>query len=204
MTGSLTDFEPQSNRICKIRIKGRFRNITVRSAYAPKNDKDDQEKENFYENLEVCNRIPRHGMVIIMGDFNAQMGKQEHQQVVGPYAIHDISNENDNMLTHIAIRNRLIIKSTMFPHKYINLGTWRIPGSNEVNQIDHVLVTSHHSSSVSDIRSCRGPNYDSDHYLVKIQVRERITNALKTRRRKTRRWDVEKLCKETNIRKYWI
>ena len=29
--------------------------------------KDDQEKERFYENLEeICNRIPRHDMVIIM------------------------------------------------------------------------------------------------------------------------------------------
>ena len=60
MKESLIDFEPQSNRICKIRLKGRFRNITVISASAPTNDEDDQEKENFFENLEeVCNRIPR-------------------------------------------------------------------------------------------------------------------------------------------------
>ena len=57
MKGSLLDFEPQNNRICKIRLKGRFRNMTVISAYAPMNDKDDLEKEKFYENLkEVCNK----------------------------------------------------------------------------------------------------------------------------------------------------
>ena len=162
MKGILIDFELQSNRIYKIRLKEGFRNITVRSAYVPTNNKDDHEKENFYENLEeVCNRIPRHDMVIIMGDFNAQIGKHEHQQqVAGPYTVHNISSENGNMLTHFAIRNRLIIKSTMFPHKYIHFGMWRIPGSNEVNQTDHVLVTSHHSSSVIDVRSCRGPHCD--------------------------------------------
>jgi hypothetical protein len=51
MKGSLLDFEPQNNRICKIRLKGTFRNMTIISAYAPMNDKDDLEKEKFCENL---------------------------------------------------------------------------------------------------------------------------------------------------------
>jgi len=104
------------------------------------------------------------------------------------------------MLIQFATRKRLIIKSTMFPSCIYTLSTWRIPGSNEVNQIDHVLVTSHHSLSVIDARTCRGPNYDSDHYLVKIKVTERIGNVQKTPRRKTRRWDVEKLHKDSTER----
>jgi len=132
-----------------------------------------------------------------MGDFNAKLGHKEYlQPVAGRHSIHDPNNENGDMLIQFATKNRLIIKSTMFPHKYIHLGTSRIPGSNEVNQIDHVLVTSRHSSSVIDARSCRGPKCDSHHYLVTIKVRERIANVQKTPRRKTRRWDVEKLHKD--------
>jgi endonuclease/exonuclease/phosphatase family metal-dependent hydrolase len=82
-------------------------------------------------------------MVIIMGDFNEKIGNKEYlQSVAGPHKIHDFSIENDNMLIQFAVRNRLIIKSTMFPHTHIHLGTWTIPGSKEVNQIDHVLATS--------------------------------------------------------------
>jgi hypothetical protein len=50
---------------------------------------------------------------------------------------------------------------------------------------------------VIDVRSCTGPNCDSDHYLVKIRVRERLANVQKIPRRKTRRCDVEKLHKDT-------
>jgi endonuclease/exonuclease/phosphatase family metal-dependent hydrolase len=112
-----------------------------------------------------------------MGHRNAKIGKEGYQKkVAGKYTIHDINNENRNLLRQFATRNGLKIKSTTYPHKKKHLGTWKIPGSNEVNQINHVLVSLRHSTSIIDVRSSRGPNCDTDHYLVKIKVRERIAN----------------------------
>jgi endonuclease/exonuclease/phosphatase family metal-dependent hydrolase len=40
-----------------------------------------------------------YDLIIIMGDFNAKIGKEEYQrEVAGKYTIHDISNENGNLL----------------------------------------------------------------------------------------------------------
>ena len=117
-----------------------------------------------------------------MGDFNAKVGREEcRHKVSGKHSLHECSNENGSFLVQFTIRNNFYIKNTTFPHKTIHMGTWKIPGSAEVNQTDHVLVSVRHASSIIDIRNSRGANCDSDHYLVKAKVRERISRSWKHR-----------------------
>jgi hypothetical protein len=44
--------EPYNERLCKLRIKGKFNNLSIISAHAPTEEKTDEEKENFYEDLQ--------------------------------------------------------------------------------------------------------------------------------------------------------
>ena len=136
---------------------------------------------------------------MIMGDFNAKIGKQKHlAKVAGKYTIHNETNENGNLLAQSAVRNKLFIKSTSFQNKKIRIGTWRIPGTNEVNQTDHVLISLRHYSSVTDVTSRRGPNCDSDHFLVKVRLRDGITKIQKASRIDRQMWDVQKLGNDSN------
>ena len=46
-------FEAISERLCKIRIKSKYNNMTMINMYAPTEDKVDAEKEKFYDDLQT-------------------------------------------------------------------------------------------------------------------------------------------------------
>jgi hypothetical protein len=115
-----------------------------------------------------------------------------------------VTSENGKRLGQLAARNNMIIKSTCFEHKAIHKGTWMCPGTDVVNQIDHVIIDKRHPSCthITDVRSCRGPSCDSDHFLVKVTLRERLSNAIKNQGRKRKRWNIDKLKNEEDLNMY--
>jgi hypothetical protein len=116
------------------------------------------------------------------------------------HTTHENSNENGRILGQFATKNNMLITSTVYPHKRIHLGIWKIAGTNEVNQTDHVLVSKRHSSSIKDVRSCRGPNCDSEHCLVKVQVQEKLANIQKMAKITRKKWGTDKLIKQPEVR----
>ncbi|XP_073832850.1 uncharacterized protein [Musca autumnalis] len=87
----------------------------------------------------------------------------------------------------------MVVSSTRFNHLDIHKGAWLSPDQRTSNQIDHVVIDGRHSSRVLDVRSFRGENIDSDHYLVAAKVRTRLNAANKVRADTTRNLDIGKL-----------
>ena len=57
--------------------KRRIFNTTIICVYGPTEEKDEVQKDDFYEDLErIYMKAPKHDIKVVMGDFNAKVGKE--------------------------------------------------------------------------------------------------------------------------------
>ena len=191
----VTDFKAKTPRICKLRVGGLFFNYSLICVHAPTEEKDDDEKDNFYEDLDqIYEECPKRDVKIILGDLNAKIGQEEvYRPIIGKYSLHTLSNDNGIRLTDFTSSKNMVVASTLFNHKDIHKMTCRSPDWRTYNQIDHLLIDARHVSNVMDVRTFRGANIDSDQYLLISKIRSRISNARKMYGSCARKFNSEKL-----------
>jgi exonuclease III len=82
---------------CHVILKGRWCNIVVLNVHAPYEDKSDDIKDKFYEELtRVFDQLSRYDINISLGDFNAKVGREDiFKPTIGHDNSQDISNDNE-------------------------------------------------------------------------------------------------------------
>jgi hypothetical protein len=85
-----------SDRMSYIILRGRWCNIVVLNIHALTEDKIDDVKDSFYEELErVFNKFPKYHMKILLGDFNAKVSREDiFKPTFGNESLHEIGNDN--------------------------------------------------------------------------------------------------------------
>ncbi|XP_072384640.1 uncharacterized protein [Diabrotica undecimpunctata] len=181
-------------------------NSNGRQVYAPTEDALEDDKNEFYDSLnQLYTEAPNHDIKIILGDLNAKVGTEDYViPVVGRYSVHEVTNDNGSRLVDFATGCNLAIKSTQFARKKIHKATSRSNDGRTNNQIDYVLIDGRHSSSIISVRTMRGPDSDTDHFLVKAKLRTRISTQTTDKHTKIERWNVAKLKEENNQRQYQV
>jgi hypothetical protein len=153
ITSAVKRVEFVNDRMSYIILRGRWFHIIVLNVHAPTEDKTDDVKDGFYEELErIFDKFPKWHMKIMLGDLNAKVGREDiFKSTVGNESLHEISNDDEVRVVHFATSKNLIVKNTMFPHRNIHKYTWTSPDGNTHNQIDHILIDRRRHSNVLDV-----------------------------------------------------
>jgi hypothetical protein len=137
--------------------------------------------------------------MIVIGDLNAQVGREEvFRSTIGRFS-HRESNENGLKLINFAASHNMVINSTLFRRKNIHKATWVLTCEDETKtQIDHVQIDGRHPSDVLNVRTyrCKATDIDhhySDHFLLGVKIKSRISNVFTSQAAKSRRLNIAAL-----------
>ncbi|XP_055390543.1 craniofacial development protein 2-like [Condylostylus longicornis] len=188
-------FKPINERLAVIRIRAKFYNISLICAHSQTKEAEDFAKENFHDILyKTYGACPRYDAKILLGDFNSKIGREQiFGKTIGTHSLQHTTNDNGFRLIDLAASCNMVISSTYFLHRDIHKGTWLAPDGRTTNQIDHILIDTRHCSSVLDVRTYRGGNIDSDHFLVAARFRAQICNVRKLHTATTRKFNIGNL-----------
>jgi exonuclease III len=97
------------DRMSYIILRGRWCNVIVLNVHAPCEDKGDDEKDRFYEELgRAFDQFPRYDTKILLGDFNAKVGRQNiFKLTIGNESLYEISNDNVVRVVNFATSKNL-------------------------------------------------------------------------------------------------
>jgi len=121
------------------------------------------------------NQIAASDIKIILGDFNAKVGKESiYKPTIGNESLHNGTNNNRRKMIQFVISKFLNVRGTTFPQKDIHKATWYSADGRTANQIHHILISNRFRSAITDIRALRGPDIGSDHNFMKINFKVKL------------------------------
>jgi hypothetical protein len=93
-------------------LRGRWFHIIVLNVHAPTEDKTDDVKDSFYEELErIFDKFPKYHMKTSLRDFNAKVGTEDNIKLtIGNESLHEISNDNGVAVVNVATSKNLCQK----------------------------------------------------------------------------------------------
>lgn len=183
-----------SDRVILLQLQTSPVNINVIQCYAPTADKHENEIKTFYKELrQVLSYTRKNENTIILGDFNAKVGRGRVEKIVGEYGLGERNDRGDTLVQFCQEEN-FIITNTWFKLPARRLYTWQAPGHNDTNivrnQIDYILVRERFRNGIHGVRTYPGTDVNSDHNPVVCKINIKFK---KLKKKLNRRVDITKL-----------
>ena len=175
---ALLGWEAHGPRIiaATFRTKKKKIRMNVIQCYAPTNDSNEEDKNQFYNRLQnIMDKYPQKDVNILMGDLNAKIGQDNtgYEEVMGRQGLGNM-NENGERFADFCAMNNLAIGGTIFPHRRIHKATWVSPDQVTENQIDHICMAKKFRRTLQDVRVRRGADVASDHHLLVARLKMKL------------------------------
>ncbi|CAG9133144.1 unnamed protein product [Plutella xylostella] len=133
--------------------------------YAPTSKHTDDEVELAYEDVSSALRKFTTHFTVVMGDFNAKLGKQEGGETkVGSHGF-GVRNHRGQMLADFLEKEGLYMMNSFYKKKPQRKWTWISPDGKTKNEIDFILTDKKHI--FNDVSVISRVKTGSDHRLVR-------------------------------------
>ena len=178
MSKYVVNFVPLSERIVMIQMNTTPVKLNIIQVYAPTADKPEEIIEDFYNDVDgILRELDKQDITIVMGDFNAKIGKRCSSDLVGPYGLGD-RNDRGDRLSVFAQEYQLAIMNTFFKLPPRRLYTWKSPMDtpNHVirNQIDYILINRRFRNCITSTKTYPSADIGSDHNPLVAEVRLKL------------------------------
>jgi hypothetical protein len=92
----------------------------------------------------------------------------------------------------------MVVVGTNLQHKI----TWLSPDQNTASQIDHIIINANKKGAIEDVKSMRGPNINSEHFLVKTIIKQILSVMHKRKQKPVLKWNKINLQTPLKLKEY--
>lgn len=166
LVSSVVKIESVSTRVAYLilRISARY-SLKVVQVYAPTSSHPDYEVETMYEDISRAMHGSKTHFTVVMGDFNAKLGKRDGDELrVGQFGV-GRRNHRGHLLASFMEKEGLFMMNSFFRKREHRKWTWQSPDGATKNEIDFILSTK--KQVFDDVSVINAVKTGSDHRMVR-------------------------------------
>ena len=193
-TDALAEVVSFNNRILIANFGGNPE-ATVIVHYVPCEGADNAE-EHYQHLTDAVHTVPKHNMILIVGDCNAHTGSED-----ALFSFHETTNNNGKLLLEFAEENNLMITNTRFQKKRGKLWTYISDMNGLKSQIDYILVNKKWKNSIRNVEAYSSfSSLGTDHRVLSARIKLSLRTS-KTPSKKMYDW--YPLREDTNLQQLY-
>ena len=166
LVNNVVKIESVSTRVAYLilRISSRY-SLKVIQVYAPTSAHPDDEVETMYEDISKAMHGSKTHFTVVMGDFNAKLGKRDGDELqVGQFRVGH-RNRRGHQLASFMEKEGLYMMNSFFRKREHRKWTWQSPDGATRNEIDFIMSTK--KQMFNDVSVINSVKTGSDHRMVR-------------------------------------